>query len=238
MTLLIDRGGTPIDHVAIGVPDTQRGVEEIARRLGFEPVLTEPEPDQFYWSGSLPLGFGRFLEILGPNPAYRGFNPFIEIVKRLDQPRPLFWYVATNDFGAFELASKAAGASVERVQTVKHEIRGVPTDYTRGIIGPGFLSVCPNVIQWRSRYAPLHEGDGPNLLGIELSHPEADRLNLVFKTLGIEQKVIKGPHQIKIQLDTPNGEVEFSGPGLELRGANAIFKIVDLYLRWLLRSRS
>ena len=101
MKLVLNRGGTPLDHVALGVPDTERGVAEISRLTGFTPTLTEPEPNQFYWSGALPLGSGRFLEILGPNPAFRGFNPFIEIVKRLDKPRPLFWYVATNDFGAF-----------------------------------------------------------------------------------------------------------------------------------------
>ena len=46
-SLILDRGGTSLDHVALGVPDTKRGVLEIAERLGYEPTLTEPEPDQF-----------------------------------------------------------------------------------------------------------------------------------------------------------------------------------------------
>ncbi|MEO1044568.1 MAG: VOC family protein [Pseudomonadota bacterium] len=233
MGYVLDRGGTPLDHIAIGVPDTERGVEELGEVLGYKPVLTKPEPDQFYWSGSLPLGAGRFLEILGPNPEYRKFNPFIEIVRRLEQPQPLFWYVATDNFARFEAAAKAAGAPVERVQTVSHEVHGTITDYTRGIIGPGFLSVSPNVIEWRSRFAALTEGDGPEFVSLELAHPEADRLNSAFKVLGINQHVSKGPHRIGLNLNTPKGPVSFAGDGLELRGVTAMARMAGLYFRWL-----
>lgn len=232
-SLVLDRGGTPLDHVAIGVPNTERGVAEIAEQIGYQPVLGEPEPGQFYWSGALPLGAGRFLEILGPNPNYRGFNPFIEIVKRLDRPRPLFWYVATDDFDGFAKAAKTAGAPVERIQTVKHERFGTLTDYTRGIIGPGFLSVCPNVIEWRSRYEGLTDGDGPAFMGLSLAHPEADRLNSAFAALGIDQHVTKGAHRMALRLGTPNGEVEFAGEGLELRGLSAMMEMAGLFARWL-----
>ncbi|MEM6585805.1 MAG: VOC family protein [Pseudomonadota bacterium] len=231
--LVLDRGGTSLDHVALGVPDTQRGVEEIAERLGYEPVLTEPESDQFYWSAALPLGAGRFLEILGPNPAFTKFNPFIEVVKRLEGPKPLFWYVATDDFAAFQAAAKQAGAPVERVETVTHERRGQVTDYTRGYLGPGFLSVSPNVIEWRSRYSALDEGEGPQFLGLQLSHPEADRLNTAFAKLGIDQLVHKGPHSMTLTLGTPNGPVEFSGEGLEFRGVGALAAMARSYGRWL-----
>ncbi|MEM6476796.1 MAG: VOC family protein [Pseudomonadota bacterium] len=234
MSLVVDRGGTSLDHVAIGVPDTERGVQEIAERIGFEPLLTEPEPGQFYWSGAVPLGSGKFLEILGPNPAFRKFNPFIEMVKRLDQPRPIFWYVATDDFAAFQTAAKAAGAPVERVQTVRHEKQGVLTDYTRGIIGPGFLSVSPNVIQWRSRNSNFDDSEGLTFLGLELSHPEADRLNTAFTTLGIDQKVHTGPHRMALRLGTPKGEVEFAGEGMEIRGLGAMVKLASTFARWAL----
>ena len=147
MSLVLDRGGTQLDHIALCVPDTKRGVEEIAAQIGFQPVLTDPEPSQFYWSAAVPLGSGKFLEILGPNPALKKFNPFIEVVKRLPRPTPLFWYVATDDFAAFETAAKAARAPMERVEAIEHEKQGVVTDYTRGYLGPGFLSVSPNVIE-------------------------------------------------------------------------------------------
>ncbi|MEM0955159.1 MAG: VOC family protein [Pseudomonadota bacterium] len=232
MPLILERGNTQVDHVAIGVPDTVRGVEEIADRLGVTPRLVEPEPDQFYWSGSIPLGAGNFLEILGPNPAYNRFNPFIEMVKQLEQPQPLFWYVATHDFAAFQVAAKQAGTPVERVETVKHERRGIVTDYTRGYLGPGFLSVSPNVIQWRSRSEQMLEGEGVTLLSLELKHPEAERLNAAFDKLGIRQQVKTGPHKIAIKLDTPNGETSFAGDGLEVRGLGMLIKLAKLYARW------
>ncbi|MEO9598909.1 VOC family protein [Parasphingorhabdus sp.] len=238
MSLLVYRGGAPLDHIGIGVPDTESGVNAVARRLGYKPILQDPVPGQFYWSGTLPLGAGRFLEILGPNPIYKGFNPFIEIVKKLEQPTPLFWYIATHDFTAFTAAAKEAGARIQQVESAAHTTDGVPVDYTRAMIGPGFLSVCPNVIQWRSRYEGLHDDAGPSFLGLTLTHPEASRLNRLFKSLGIEQHVKEGPHQIAIKLGTPKGEVEFSGAGLELRGPSAMIRMANLYVRWLMRGRT
>ncbi|MEM1052387.1 MAG: VOC family protein [Pseudomonadota bacterium] len=237
MTLVLDRGGTSLDHVAIGVADTERGVAEIAQLIGFEPHLSEPEPGQFYWSGAVPLGSGRFLEILGPNPTFKKFNPFIELVKRLESPQPLFWYVATGDFATFQKAASSTGAPVERVQTVAFERDGVKMDYTRGYLGPGFMSASPNVIQWRARSDQWDSGEGPVLLGLELSHPEADRLNTVFARLGIDQMVRTGPHRMVLRLGTPNGEVEFAGDGMEMRGLGATVKMTDMFFRWLFTKR-
>jgi len=234
MTFVLDRSGSPLDHVAIGVNDTERGVQEIAKRIGYTPILNEPEPDQFYWSGAVPLGGERFLEILGPNPAFRKFNPFIEMVKRLDQPRPLFWYIATNDFAAFQSAARNAGAPMERVQTVTFEKDGILTDYSRGYLGPGFLSVSPNVIEWRSRSEHLSDEPEIKFLGLDLSHPDADRLNRVFVQLGINQKVKAGQHYMTLRLDTPNGPVQFAGEGFEFRGLKALITVSHLYGRWLL----
>ncbi|MEO0688961.1 MAG: VOC family protein [Pseudomonadota bacterium] len=234
MSLVLDRGGTQLDHIALCVPDTRRGVEEIAAQIGFQPVLTDPEPSQFYWSAAVPLGSGKFFEILGPNPAFKKFNPFIEVVRRLERPTPLFWYVATDDFAAFEAAANEAGAPIERVETVTYEKQGVVTDYTRGYLGPGFLSVSPNVIEWRSRYSKLDDGEGPTFLGLELSHPEADRLNNTFEKLGIHQHVATGPHRMILRLGTPNGEVAYEGEGLEFRGLRALTAFMRSYGQWLM----
>lgn len=231
MSLVIDRGGTSLDHIALGVPDTKEGAVQIAELIGFEPYLSEPEPDQFYWSGSVPLGSGRFLEILGPNPAHKKFNPFIEMVKRLEEPSLLFWYVATNDFQAFETAAKATGAPMERVETVKYERDGILTDYTRGYLGPGFRSVSPNVIEWRARNDRLDDSEGIAFVNLELSHPDADQLNKAFDALGIPQDVRSGPHTMRLKLGTPNGPVEFSNEGFEFLELRAIGTVVSLYAR-------
>ena len=237
MTLVLDRGGTSMDHVAIGVPDTEKGVALVSEQLGFTPTSTEPPLDQFYWSHALSLGSGRFLEILGPNPLYRGFNPFMEMVKQLKKPCPLFWYIATDDFSAFVSKAKQIGSPVWNIQTIKRNIRGVPTDFTRGIIGPGFLSVCPNVIEWRKKHHILTDGEGPEFLGLELAHPEAIRLNRIFQDLGINQNVTPGPHRVGLKLATPKGEAEFIGDGLELRGASAVFRMTSMFFKWLLNRR-
>jgi len=234
MSLVLDRGGTSLDHVAIGVPDTQRGVADFAELTGYQPVLHEPDPSVFYWSGTLAMGDGKFLEILGPNPKFKGFNPFIEMVKRLDRPQPLFWYVATDDFDAFCAASEAAGGPIERVTEHSAQYDGAPMDFVRGIIGPGFASVSPNVIQWRQRSTTMTELDGPTLVELQLSHPDAERLNALFACLGIKQEVIEGRHRISLTIGAANGQAIFEGDGIEFRGIGAILQMARLYGQWLI----
>ena len=40
---------------------------------------------------------------------------------------------------------------MERIERIKFDRKGKEVDYTRGVIGPGFISQRPNVIQWHSR---------------------------------------------------------------------------------------
>lgn len=237
-SLIAPRNGSPVDHLAIAVPDTRAGVAQIAGMTGMTPLMGQPEPGQFYWSGALNLGNGQFLEIIGPNPACTGFNPFIEMVRRFDRPRPAFWFVRTPDLEAFGQAAKAAGAPLERIETIAHGCGDERRDYSRAIIGPGFLSVRPNVIEWRARPELSEDHPAIGLAGLHLSHPEAAELNRVFGELGIDQTVAEGPHRMTVDLDTPKGRVSFSGRGMELRGLSALTQVAGLWLRHKLGRRA
>ena len=228
------RAGKPIDHIALCGSDTRQAAKHVETITGVTPQLPDPKPEQFYWSALVSLGAGRFLEILGPNPDYRGFNPLIETVRRFDRVRPVFWYVGTDDFEAFSEASKKAGAPVEKVQRVKYEGASVKYDYTNGIVGPGFRSARPCVIQWRERPSYVGEEEMLKLRALRLSDPNAERLGKLFDSLGIDQQVDTGPATIAVDLDTPNGPVTFEGPGFSFEGFGGLWQLVKLYLRYSL----
>ncbi|MEM1133800.1 MAG: VOC family protein [Pseudomonadota bacterium] len=236
-SLVLDRGGTSLDHIAIGVPDTQQGVRQIAEMTGVEPLIREPEPDQFYWSGAIPLGHGRFLEILGPNPHYKKFNPFIEAVRKLETPHPIFWYVATDDFDAFGAVAKAAKAPLQRIESIRYERDGDLTDYRRAIMGPGFRSTRPCVIQWNARSDWPAETPELQVEALRLFSPEAERLRQLFDHLGIDQKVENGPEQISLTLGTPKGSITLAGPGMVYKGLGAMAAMASMYLSYLLRPK-
>ncbi len=230
--------GCPVDHIAVGVPDTEAGIAWLRALTGAEPYLTDPAPRQWYWSGALHLGSGRFLEVLGPNPAHRGFHPLKQTIRGFGTPRPIFWYVATPDFGVFSAKAKAAGAPVERVETVRHGRGGHAVDYTRGVLGPGFRSERPCVIEWRARPDRSHQDQSCRLSRFSVTSPIAAELNHQFQALGINLEVGNGPAALRAEIDAPRGTVEIAGRGLAFVGLSSVGQYLKLLLRHVLSDGS
>ena len=234
-TVLPRSHGFPIDHIAIAAPDTEAAVDWFRDKIGAEPFITEPEPGQWYWSAALAVGDDSFVELLGPNPAHKGFNPIKQIISAFDDPQLLFWYVATDNFDAFASRAAAAGAALERIESVYHERNGHRIAYKRGILGPGFESQRACVIEW------FHPGEyggkdqRARIAGFELSHPKADAMNAVYRQLGIDITVAKGPSMMGLTLEGPNGTVEIKNPGQSFSGIPALMRMAGLYVGYLLK---
>ena len=227
--------GLPVDHIAIGVPDMPGAVHEFHALTGVTPYFRKPEPGQWYWSAGLRLGEDSFLEILGPNPKHPGFHPLKTLISGYDSPQVLFWYIATDDFDGLVDRLKEIRIPVERIETI-HLVRdNQEVHYKRGIIGPGFVSQRPCVIQWRKRVDPPREAgeDACRLKAVVLRHPDADKLNRLFSEMGIGLRVEPGPSRIALDLETPKGTVRFENPGEELVGFSASVRMARLFSRHL-----
>lgn len=214
---VLTRGhGFPVDHIALAVPETQAGVRHVEDLTGVRPYFTKRDPKDFYWSGAVAIAEDSFLEVIGPNPDHRGFHPFKSAMAGLKQPTLMFWYVATDDFDVFARRVAAAGARLDHVVTVDAATSANKSDYTRAVIGPGFLAQRPSVIEWRKRSAARPAEAQCRLTDFFLSLPEPDELNALFAALGINVAVARGPSRIGIALDTPKGEVVIEDEGYAL----------------------
>jgi hypothetical protein len=234
-SVLIRSHGLAVDHVALAVPDMEGAVGEIHALTGVEPRFADPEPGQWYWSAALGLGTDSFLEILGPNPGHAGFHPLKALISGYRSPQVLFWYVATDDFDGLARKIKESGSPVERVETVRFDRDGRGSHYKRGIIGPGFMTQRPCVIEWRQRVEGLWQADAAacGLKRLELRHPAAEPINALFAALGVELTVLEGPSWIGVELETPNGLVRFENEGTELAGLSGYWRMARLYVRHL-----
>ena len=179
-SIIEKKGRFEFDHVVLGVRDTKMGVEYFSSETGLEAVITDPEDGQWYWSAVLSLPDGAMLEVLGPNPAYRQFHVFKEILKKYETPAPIFWYIGTRDFDQLCLVAKAAGSPVERIERLDYEGPQGRCAYTRGVVGPGFRTTRPCVVQWTER---------PNLPEIHAQPPcrVVDFLTYLAKSVRFEQ---------------------------------------------------
>ncbi|MEM9247847.1 MAG: VOC family protein [Pseudomonadota bacterium] len=226
------------DHVALGVSDTEAGAAWLHARTGAAVFATEPEEGQWYWSAVMPLPDGASLEVIGPNPAHRGFHPIKEHLLSLETPSLLFWHLGTDHFDSFCNVAAQVGAPVERIEHLDTESPYGRRVYTRGIVGPGFRSTRPCVICWKTRPRPPG-AEGPAqcaVTGFALTSPKYSALNRLLDALDLPMRAKEGPEAIALQLTTPKGAVTLSSPGIVFEGAGALAKTASLWLRYLGRT--
>lgn len=239
-TILRRSHGFQVDHIGLGVPDTAEGVAWLRQQTGASVWLREPWPDQWYWSGALPIGEKSFLEIIGPNPGWRRFHPFKAVLSELTTPTLLFWYVAVDDFEAFSQRARASGTPIQNVEAVNVDGSASPrAGYRRGYVGPGFMTERPNIIEW-VRYPTFeHEGEAQcRLVGFDLANPKAAQLNQVFDHLGIDIQVSEGPSRIAVELMTPTGPWRIENPGISFVMPSMIWTLLGLWWRSLTRGKA
>jgi len=215
-----------IDHIGLGVSDTEVGVQWIKDLTGVEPKMVNPRSDQYYWSAGLHMGKSCALEIIGPNPKHKGFHPFKEVLKSIDneKPRLLFWYLGTNKFDKAKKVIEG-GERKFKMWGIAHNSHKIEeandfdnvVEFTIGMIGPGFRSEIPNLIQWHKRPEKKMEKKC-TVTSFQITSPQSKRINDLFNSLGMSPsfKVEQGQQSnLTMIFDSPKGSITLEGGGLE-----------------------
>ncbi len=221
MAQILRRGhGQQIDHIGIGVPDTEASVAQIEALTGARIALDPPEADQWYWSGTLPLSADSFIEVLGPNPNSDAPNPLRGYISGLKKPSVYFWYIAVDDIDAFSREASAAGAPLEYTTTTNAEDDPARSRVTYAALGPGFIPQKPCIIQWHRqvhRKAFLEIEVVCEVTSLDVFHPTAEQVNPALTKLGIDVPLRTGDSRLPLTLSTPKGEVVFDNSGFDAR---------------------
>lgn len=215
--------GLDLDHLALACRTMDEGVAHVEALTGATPLVLPAEPGQWYRSASLPLGPDCALEVLAPNPAHDRFHPLGTVLRSFEEPRLLFWYLATSSMDRLRLAVEAAGSGLHRVETIGPDRADddparhgqLPIAYTRAQIGKRFTSAMPLVIEWRLRHDREGADQRCSVTSFVASHPDADSHNRVLAALGARARLVAGPHRLRLDLSTPNGDVTINSPGLD-----------------------
>ena len=144
--------GTQIDHIGLACRDLDEGVRWFRDATGVEPRVHKASPGLPFQNAYVRIGDATFLEILGPNPGYKGMAPLKSLLKRFSEPTLWFWYVSTDDFEGLETGIREAGRCIERKIEMEAAADTGPafvTTFVMASIGPGFWPVNPNIIQWK-----------------------------------------------------------------------------------------
>jgi hypothetical protein len=226
--------GYPLDHIGLAVHDLDLGVRYVQDLMGVEPRVHPPDAANAYQNATFRISNDSFFEVIAPNNNYRGFHPFKSVLKSFIEPTLFFWLVAVDDFDSFRREAKGFGVKMENVVEVKEVDTSLFSAHIRGQMGPGFFSLRPSVIEWRSEIVELNGPVQCSLKRFRLYDPGSEALNQLFENLGINIKVENGDSKMLIELETPKGIVTLESAAYQL----GLLKMLSLSLRDLLRLNS
>ncbi len=212
-----------LDHLVLAVPDLEAAVDDLARRTGAVAVAGGSHPGRGTRNALVGLtwrGDHRcYLELLAADPEQPDVRPEDTMLGfgRLGPgfaPRLHTWAVRPDDLDATLRAARGAGIEVgEPVAASRTTPSGTGLAWRLAVPDPlGFDGLQPFLIDWEGASHPS-DADLPvlELLGLELAHPDAERLRAVLRVLGVDLPVARaGSASLTARLSTPAGVVELS----------------------------
>jgi Glyoxalase-like domain len=198
-----------LDHLVFGGPDLVAAVGFVAALTGVTAVAGGRHLGEGTANYLIGLGPGRYLEIIGPDPAGdpptgpRWFG-----LDLLPNPRLLTWAMRTEDIdGAVASArmrgydagpARAMSRRTDEGDELSWRLTGDTVTATGGVL--------PFLIDWGST---AHPSSRPlpqlELLAVDAGHPSPERVRTSIAALGAGLQVVVGPAGLRAQLHGPLG---------------------------------
>lgn len=207
-----------IDHLVVGVPDLQQGIDLVVRRTGVRPIYGGEHPGSGTHNALLSLGSRQYLELLALRPDAKpgegsGFLwELIDPVRlaELTEPELLTWAISTA----------RAERTIQRLQAQGYEVSDLISgarkrpDGTRlawktfRIVIPEMRGV-PFFIEWEEGSAHPAETspDGCELVSLAISEEAAGVLRRLVAALDAEVDVKRGSPSLEAVLKGPEGRL-------------------------------
>lgn len=205
-----------IDHFAIGAQSLDQAIAAMETALGVTVPRGGKHDAMSTHNCVMQSGNESFLELIAIDPEapadpgrIRWFTlDNSETQARLaERPRALCWVVGTDDLDGVIAASPVDLGEVVLFTRGERSWRlTVPKD---GSLPMGGL--LPAFIEWSPGPHPSTGQQDLNvrLTAVQLSHPDADALRAILKTLKVDHlaQVSEGPAALSFELETPKGKV-------------------------------
>ncbi len=218
--------GCQLDHIVVAAASLDDGNAFVRERLGIMPLPGGAHLRMGTHNHLLRLGDDVYLEVIAVNPAAprpgrpRWFGlddrDQNEMLRRCG-PGLATWAVRTSDIETVASRSPVAPGPVETMSRGDLEWRiTIPLD---GIPPEG--GTMPTIIQWpadRPHPTANMPDFGYRLIGLDLFHPEPERLSRALEDIGLEHGDIAvtvragmGRPSLSARIATPTGEVIMIG---------------------------
>ena len=183
--------GSTLDHIVVTAPTLKSGVEWVRDALDATPEYGGMHPRMGTHNCLLNMGGQTYLEVIAPDPNApvsdrpRWFE--LDSLERDSSPRLAAWVARTSDIKA------TVSACSERLGVIEPMSRG-ELNWLITVTDDGTLmlgGIAPILIEWHTATHPsarMRDSDC-RLLRLDLHHPEADRVEELLRSIGLDSNV-------------------------------------------------
>src|SRR6185436_9846559 len=202
-----------VDHLVYTVPDLQQGIDGAEKLFGVRATPGGQHPGLGTRNALLALGPASYLEIIGPDPEQpKPAGPRRFGIDELKAPHLMTWVAKGKSLQKFAADAKAHGVDLGAViPGSRKRPDGLMLSWT--YTDPQVVladRLIPYFIDWgASPHPSATAAKGVTLVGLRAEHPDAERVQKMLKSLGLDLAVTRGPKPSLIAtFDSPKGKVE------------------------------
>ncbi len=202
---------TELDHLLWGVPDLEKGVEELQTRSGIRARPGGAHPGMGTRNALIGMG-STYLEVIAPDPAQAAAGLAAELAA-LARPRLQGFAARSHDFDAVARRLAPLGIRTRVLEMSRERSDAAPLRWRIALLlGHDLGRGVPFLIDWHDAPHPA-AGLPPEarLVELALRHPRPERLSELLGALGLELEVAPAPEPgLRAILDTPRGRLELA----------------------------
>ncbi|MBL8206636.1 MAG: VOC family protein [Blastocatellia bacterium] len=204
--------GKALDHLLLGAPNLEEGMEWVTEKTGVKAAIGGRHPGLGTHNALLSLGNQQYLEIIAPDPTQTTLAPQFAFLQVATAPRLLTWAAATQDIHAIAAQAHAAGFELNGPNAgARTRPDGETLRWKTLFLKNDFSLLIPFFIEWdaTSRHPSQDSPTGCSLQSFSLEHPQPEMLRAIFSHLGLEVTVTPGSEaRLKAAIASPQGLVE------------------------------
>ena len=184
---------TLLDHILLGSPDLQAGIEFVEQHTGVRAAFGGVHPGRGTQNALLSLGERRYLEIIAPDPAQPGVkNPIASNLHSLTEPQLIGWAAHPGSVTAFAEKLRVAGIKCDGpTQGSRKRPDGQFLKWQIVSLADTASGLLPFFIEWSqdSVHPSIDAPKGCRLLSFAAETPDPEKLVSILKTLSLDLPV-------------------------------------------------
>ena len=213
MLLAESAGPSLLDHILLGSPDLQAGIEFVEQHTGVRAAFGGVHPGRGTQNALLSLGERRYLEIIAPDPAQPGVkNPIASNLHSLTEPQLIGWAAHPGSVTAFAEKLRVAGIKCDGpTQGSRKRPDGQFLKWQIVSLADTASGLLPFFIEWSqdSVHPSLDAPKGCRLLNFAAEIPDPEKLAATLKMLNLDLPVKKAEKpRLHAVISGPKGNLD------------------------------